>query len=760
MKKKITLAGIVPLLVFLLLSSMPSLASGLKIYVATDKESYSSAEPVRFQLFLLNSSNSNQTVYVELLDCKGNMLAKKMLPLYNGTSSGNINLPEKINAAFYILYCYTISSSGNVESDCSKKISVQQGEAEIISSSPKKLSVSCFMEGGTFISQLDNILLLKCIDEKGNPVSAPGRIINAGNRILGQFITNELGLAKLIFNPQANTRYFVIVTNKDGTETKEELPAAAASGVSLSVSADADSIWYSAFSFATDPKQLYYKLEIISNDEVMYRSDINFQAGLSVVEQELAARDFPEGFLVLKLKDTSNKVFAQRVIYNMPAKTSGNTIKVIDSINKRSMVMELPDYVSGLAYLNIIKQARGDAARTSVFENQAGSVIASYADMGVSFNDILISTQEVPSNEDPLKQPANEFLTISGTISGADEKPVKNKNINFIFLHKNLRKDFIIAATDNNGKFEIKGLLFYDTVTVFYQLADKSEEKNNIHMECRVTPSLLSDPGYAKPFEYSCGTGIEKKDSLSINPVINKNEITLGSVTVKTAKEKSETEKFVDKNVSGQHNKTNSLRSEFDFIKNPQVNDYQPLFEFLKGRMAGLVFDVSSKGNITINTTYGGGIGVYLNDTEMDANDLGSVSYLLVRDVALVKYYSMPLKPRFTTSKSKYGYSANTHGGGDLMIYTKNDFNASDPRVKGLPKTTIVGYSLDVPSSDAAVNPGRSQCLFWKPDWIPAKEEVIYIQLPADDPGNISLIIEGINSSGTLFSFTKKLVFN
>ncbi len=759
MKKRIALAGIVPLLVFLL-SNMPSFASGGKLYVATDKESYSSAEPVLFQLFLLNSSNSNQTVYVELLDCKGNMLAKKMLPLNISTASGNINLPEKINSEFYILYCYTIGSSGNVENDCRKKISIQQGEAEIISSSAKKLSISCFMEGGTFISQLDNILLLKCIDEKGSPVSAPGKIINERNRTLGQFVTNDLGLAKLIFNPQVNARYFVIVTDKNGTETKEELPAVAASGVSLSVSAEADSIWYSAFSFTTDPKQLDYKLEIISNDEVIYRSDINFQVSLSVVEQALAARDFPEGFLVLKLKNASNKVYAQRVIYNAPAKTSGNTIRVIDSINKRSMVMELPDYVSGLAYLNIVNQSKGQAIKTSAFENHTGPVIASYTDKGVSFNDILISTQDIPSNENSLKQPANEFLTISGTISGADDKPVKNKNINFIFLHKNLKKDFVIAATDMNGKFEVKGLLFYDTVTVFYQLADKSEEKNNIHMECRVTPSLYFNAGHTRSFEYSCESGIEKKDSLIINPVINKNEITLGRVTVKSAKEKSETEKFADKNVSGQHNQTNSLRSEFDFIKNPQLIDNQPLFEFLKGRMGGLIIDVSSKGNITINTTYGGGIGVYLNDMERDANDLGSVSYLQVRDVALVKYYSMPLKPRFSTTKSKYGYSSNTHGGGDLMIYTKNDFKQSDPKVKGLPKTTIVGYSPEVPASEASVNPGQSQCLFWKPNWIPIKNEVIYIQLPPSDPGNISLIIEGINGSGTLFSFTKKLVLN
>ncbi|MEP7238517.1 MAG: hypothetical protein ABI685_11650 [Ferruginibacter sp.] len=749
----------------------PVFAGTTKLYLATNKETYFLTESVQFQIFLLNTSNNNKTVYVELLDCKGNKLEKKMLPLTSGISWGNMELPSTDEASFYILYCYVINKD-TVESDCSKKVFINRANRAAANNTGKDVLLNFFSEGGTFVAELENNLLISCADENGNPIATKGKITDERNRVLSRFTTDESGFAKISFNPEFKAKYLIVAETKNGKEIKKDLPVPDEHGVNLRVMVNKDSLSYRVFSFMADENQLDYKLDILSDGKTVYTADINFQLGLSVIQETLSLKDLAAGFLTFRLTGKNNKIYARRIMYNGFETAANSLLRIVDTVTKKVAATIIPAYVNGYAYLNILAKDKADSTgndlnNKSLKDISEQPVIINTTSNKISFNDLLISCdkQALPHSVEQVDN--NPFLTLSGTVYDSENKPIRNKKINLIFLHKDQRKDYLVSTTDRSGNFNVAALIFYDTVTVYYQLADNSDEKNNIWSELKVTPAVSFSGNETNAVTFNCAvkniiTNIIGNINTTIADTTKKTEKTLKEVTVKgkIEKEKTNTEKFIEENVSAQNNRSTFLRNEFDFIAKPEVIDSRPLFEYLRGRI-NLSITISQMGTLLISTMSGDGIGVYLDDMEISGS-LSQVSHLQIKDVALVRYYSMPLKPRLSSTRTKYSaFFGSSGGGGDLMIYTRKGFTPTEQVVKGLPKISIVGYDRETPARVLNLPSINPLSLYWKPNWSQQKEETIYIALPANtNEKNVQVIIEGINSEKVPFTFTKNLVFN
>jgi len=757
---------------FLFLSVLQSYAGNVKLYLATNKETYNLSESIQFQVFLVNAPNANKTVYVELLDCKGNVLVKKMLPLTSGISWGNLKVPQSDKATFYILYSYVISKD-TIEVEYNKKIYINQNNVSESSKTGKESIIDFFIEGGTFVALMPNTLLISFKDENGIPLTGAGKITDSKNYEITSFVIDESGYAKTSFKPDMGFNYLIVIKNKAGKEIKKELPQASQFGVNLTVMVNKDSLTYTAYSFTGDNDQLDYKLDIVSNGKTVYRSDINFVISLSVIQETISLKNLTGGFLTFRLTDKKNKLYAQRVIYNPIENGDSVLLNIIDTINKKRAVVKIPQYANGYSYLSILEKGKD-----TLSANKTGSkyfkdyveqlVILSDPGSNISFNDLLITKDKQPPP--PIAEPVNDnpSLTLSGIGYGSDNKPLKNKKINLIFLSKDSKKQYKVITTDRNGSFEMSSLIFYDTIKLYYQLADKSDEKNNIRVDLKVTPANYFSGNAARYIRFICAdntaettvAGTKNESAITIIDTFLKSEKILKEVIVKGEKAKTATQKFIEENVSGQNNQSNFMRNEFDFIANPQVIDNTPIFEFLRGRI-NLVINISARGTVKISTSSGSGIGVYLDDMEI-TGDLDLATHLTVKDLALVRYYSLPLKPRLESTKTKYSafFGSGGGGGGDLMIYTKKGFTPAEQMVKGLPKTFIVGYDQDDPVNNLP-SANAPQSLYWRPNWLPKKEETIYIGLPvAETKKGVQLIIEGINAEQSPFTFTKNLVFN
>ena len=769
MKNNNTCCFLLFLLLSLVFGELKALAGNTKLYVATNKEIYSFSESVQFQIFLLNAPNSNKTVYAELLDCKGNKLAKKMLPLTSGISWGNLNIPETGEAAFYIFYCYVISKD-SVEVDCSKKIYINNNFKTENIESGRESNINFFNEGGTFVAMMPNKLLISFKDEFGKPLVGTGKITDSKKFGITNFVIDESGYATISFKPDFDVNYAIVIKNKAGRETKKDLPPASPNGVNLTVTVNKDSLTYTAYSLTGDNDQLDYKLDIISDGKTVYKSDINFIISFSVIQETICLKNLAEGFLTFRLTDKKNKLSALRVIYNPGENRDSILLKIIDSVSKKSATVKIPGYANGFSFINILEKDNEVDPVNKYFKDQVEEpVVFNNPENEISLNDLLIRMDKQPAPRVTEPENNNPFLTLKGVAYNSEGKTIKNKKLNLIFLSKNLKKEYKVITTDRNGNFEIGSLIFYDTVKVYYQLADNSDEKNNIQVDLKIVPAGYFTGNASKYIRFACAdntnktaaAGTKNNNNIAVPDTILQTGKTLKEVTVKGTKEKvnSNTQKFIDENVSAQNNQSNFLRNEFDFIANPQVIDNRPLFEFLRGRI-NLDINISARGNVKISTIAGDGIGVYLDDMEV-TGDLDMVTSLQIKDIALVRYYSLPLKPRVQSTNTKYSaFFGNSGGGGDLMIYTRKGFTPMEQMVKGLPKTSIIGYDQDNPVNDES-HATTARSLYWKPNWVPQKEETIYIGLPAiGSEKKVQLIIEGINLSRSMYTFTEDLVFN
>ena len=721
--------------------------------IATNKEYYDPAETIQFDVFLLNADlNNHHTFFVELLDCKGRKLAKKMLPFIFSVSPGNIELPVNTDADFYLLYCYVLSKN-NVEADCIKKIFITDKKVNSAVIAGNKIKIDCFPEGGNLVSGITNNLLVRAVDDMNNPIAVSCKLVDEDNKVLNRFSTGEDGYASIAVNLRNNISYYIATGEGSTAAIKKALPYVSSSGITLNVSVTDSSIIYTAFSLITNEKMLDYKLQVISNSQVVYNSEISFQLNRSYIMDEIRLAALPEGFLSFLLTDHTGKTYAQRIIYNDTAAFK-KFITIVDTVNKKQAIIELPEYIDGNGYVKIFIADANDPHNSNLGSQP---VLQEKYNKMISFNGRLISVENIPGNSSNTET-GKKFLTISGIVYDSEDKPVKNRKINFIILQKNLKKDFFIANTDRAGKFEISNLIFYDTAKLYYQLSDRSEEKNDVRIELEVSPSISAPGNETALIDLICKTQTAGTDTgKTANRLPEK---TLKDVIISSRKkDKTDSEKFEDKYVSGQHNSKNFVRNEFDFIKNPEVNNTKMLFDFLQGRVSGLIIRIASDGTPVISSSSFETIGVYLNDMEIAPSQLDMLSYLQVKDVALVKYYSMSVKPKTASVNPRLRMAFGD--GGDLMIYTKGGFIISDPKVKGMPKISIVGYDIEKPVREPSNGSTFSRSLYWKPDWIYKSGEVIYISLPEMN-GNeiIQLSIEGINTLTAPYSFSKKLVFN
>lgn len=753
-------------------STLPVKAGGSKLYVVTDREKYAAGETIQFQVFLLYPSlQTNNTVFVELLDCKGNNLGGMVLPGSQYTAFGSISLPDSIVGDFVLLYCYVTGEGNNVESYVTKKL-FRNGTLPGSWEPTGDLQISLACEGNTFVAECPNRVLLRCTNAQGGPVHVRGKLVNQKDEVLSDLETNDEGYVRLLFSPEQDNSYFIIVYDEKGTATKAPFPPVASSGVTLKVSVSDTTFDYSAFSYTENDHELAYTLGVFHNNDTVYKAAFNFEKGLSIIKESISFRSLPKGFLCFRVFSPAGKTAVQRMVYNDAGK-QGNVIRVIDTVNRKEARIDLPGYVSGTGYLNIISTKPGisNSDGTGDLPQQSGLAYLNN-DPGetLSFNDRLIFLKDAPADHYMLKDTFNRFISLEGIVYDYEKKPVKNKPVTLVILQKNFKKSFVPTFTDKAGRIKLNNLVFFDSVSVYYQLGDKSDEKNSISLEFSVSP--VRSERFAKwliPYLSCSPNSASVQASLHDTPRPADSSWTKFVPGIKTLREvtvtgtrslkKTDSELFKENNVSAQNNSSNFMRNEFDFIANPVLIDNTPLFVFLRSRVSGIRVHMDSKGTPSVVSTAGGYVGIYLDDMLIDPDDedaAASLAWMTVAEVSLVRYYSMSVRPKPMPKKSQMGSGASS--GGDLMIYTRRGYIPSSAAVKGMSKTMVAGYDREY--LPGPVTTPRGSSLYWKANFEPKKESIIYMQLPEKTGNtNIRIIIEGVNTQMAPYRFMQDLVF-
>lgn len=748
--------GIIPLI---LAWAIPATCQQLReLRVTCSQQSYLPGATIAFQVFNhAPSAGANHSLYAELVNCNGEVFDQKVFPMRFNSASGSFIMPAVKESNFIMLHCYTMQA-GNIEASHVTRIftTAEENAAQAIS---KKISLQYYFEGGTWVAESPNKILVRCTDENGIPAMVSGKVIDSLRRIYGGFETDSDGYGRVTINPEAGIRYFITVNGEKGQYASAAIPAPDTTGVTLGIAITDSSIDYTIISYNRQEPEPDYKLTAYLNTDTIYTSEVIFPKGLSLVQAHILRNQLTEGYITFLLTDKWQRLCAKRTIYHAYHVTNLLQFIVEDTISHRQALVQLPGFNGKTGCINLI--ACNNEAATGLMQQAVSDtgeqlpVFKPLPENATSYNDRMIAVTMPPAGYDLAADTVNRYLNISGTIYNSEKKPVKNKKLNIFIVQKNLKKTFHTAVTDKYGSFSIRNVQFFDTARMYYQLADKSDEKNDIQATVSITPSLNgtgSSLSLLLPYCHGDDKHGNQHDTSLITKQFTyfKDSKTLEEVLVKGKPVKTASEKFAEDYISGVNNQQTFSRDEIDLIKHPEVVDNKYLFDFLKGRMGSLVIRLNTRGDLSVSTRQGTGVGIYLNDMEIDPQDLNSIAYLTVAEVALVRYYSMPLKPRMLPAGT-------IDPGGDLMIYTKRDFIPAEPAIKGLPKKIITGYSTVSNFSAAPANRLPSS-IYWRSQQLPGNKEVIRTGIPAG--AACVLVINAVNEFMAPVQAVQKLNFN
>jgi hypothetical protein len=220
----------------------------------------------------------------------------------------------------------------------------------------------------------------------------------------------------------------------------------------------------------------------------------------------------------------------------------------------------------------------------------------------------------------------------------------------------------------------------------------------------------------------------------------------LETVTV-TARQRSRSQEL-DENYASGFFRGGDAAATFDLVNDPFATGALNIFQYLQGKVAGLQISSAGVGGTPSLSWRGGTPTLFLNEMQMDAQGLQSIS---VTDVAYIKVFRPPF------------FGAPGGGaGGAIAVYTKkgNEQSANSASVPGLEKGILVGYAA--PKEFYSPDYSKESPLFEVADvrttlyWAPyiltdAGNRRVSIQFYNNDVSTkLRVVLEGMNSEGRL----------
>ncbi len=252
-----------------------------KVYLHFDNNSYFLGETIWFKAYVLLAENHHystmsKTLYVELLNSRGDVLITQKLKIENGQCSSSLFIPGEWYADYYEVRAYTRCmlnfGEGVVFSRVfpvmdaityDQKTGEPKAPAMTFSKSdlPVKrvdlkpqgnLSLDFYPEGGHLIEGLPSVVAFKAIGKQGEDALISGNLYNSRKEVITFFSSMHQGMGYLEFTPEPGQQYRAKVLY-DGREYEFKLPAALPAGYTLRVNNQDPA--YLTVSIATKPDE-------------------------------------------------------------------------------------------------------------------------------------------------------------------------------------------------------------------------------------------------------------------------------------------------------------------------------------------------------------------------------------------------------------------------------------------------------------------------------------------------------------------------
>lgn len=762
-----------------------------KVYLQLDKDYYASGGVIWFKAYVTKDygpTDLSTILYAELLDKKGKVLKRDKLPVQDGAAWGNFNLPFDMPAGDYRIRAYTLwMLNFDPAFLFTRDIHVftpgpaPKGPSDS-AGSPPNYAVQFFPEGGDLITGVKSRVAFKAIGEDGYPVSVSGSITDDSGRTIDTLITVHDGMGSFTFTPEENRTYHATVTDAAGSRKTFPLPAARADGVSLQILRTYPGKVFFLIRRSPRDSSRYNKLNLVAQigGHLIYFAPIDFSEGLT--GGMIPVKEDPAGIMQLTVFTPDGMPLSERITFvknndiRLPATLKGDTVSLVPR-GKNHFTVQIPDSVTGSFSVSVTD---ADQAAVDPDKHDIVSRLLLTSDIkGFVYNPAWYF-----SAPDSVADPALDLVMLTNGwrhFAWQDMLNGKYPRIRFdpeangievrgmtmerkgalktgqvsMFLRAPVDSItyFISGAVESDGSFLLNGLHFHDSATLYYKSTDTLHKGRDVTVNFLTNPT--TDP-YIRLFSVIHG-GLAPtapvlnrflemaRERNQVSKYISSRSILLKQVNVtatRIPKEKTVEERYT----SGMFKSDNG----YSFDLTNQTIPYTSIFQFLQGRVAGLMIG-GSPSNPSVRWR-GGTPGFFLDEVPVSVDELSNIN---VDDVALIKVYRPPF----------YGGFGGSNGA--IAVYTKRGGDDHYSPGKGFSSTRVMGYSLvrEFYSPDYSVKnrltelPDKRVTLYWSPNLLrdTVTHDFSFSFYNSDAAQHMRIVIEGLSRDGRIVHLEKTI---
>jgi hypothetical protein len=338
------------------------------------------------------------------------------------------------------------------------------------------------------------------------------------------------------------------------------------------------------------------------------------------------------------------------------------------------------------------------------------------------------------------------YMSMSGKVYGVMPGQIlPGANIILIVKQKDAEGKFLMVPLKSDGTFTDPSLILFDTANVYYQF-DKGKGKGLDGASVQFMPNRMPAPSIKAPIAnantaWTDTSGAHRQWLLSdeANQANERLKVkTLENVTVRS-KGKSPVQLMDEKYTSGLFQGGDGYQ--FDLLNDPFASSSINIFNYLQGKVAGLM--VNTSGGTPSLQWRGGEPQIYLDEVPATPDFISSVS---VNDVAYIKVFRPPFMGGFNGAN------------GAIAIYTRRGNDVKSEPGKGLSNNKVFGYTrireFYSPNygSFKPANEDRDvrTTLYWNPSVIltPQKRQAVLTFYNNDVSKAFRVTIEGMTRDG------------
>ena len=752
-----------------------------KIHVQFDKLYYNAGETIWFKAYIAADNLPgaiSKTMYADLLDEKGSLLQRKMMPIIHSGAASSFDLPDTMQASRLFLRAYTIWML-NFDSMLIFTKPIQIIPAKNVTkktAQPITYNVQFFPESGDLVENILTVVAFKANDNQGIPFNIKGDISDSKGKKVSSFVTVHDGMGSFELLPLPSEKYTATWKDKNGIKHETVLPVSKKQGAVLSVAVTGDKLYYT-IKRPEEATASFTSFQVVAQmqQREVYSARINMSKKTTVIAP-IETENMPNGVLQLTIFNADQIPVAERIVFinhdNYSFITDLHAVeKKLDKRGRNVLQIDVGDNL--LANLSI---SVTDAGINPITENEEsiysrfllsndlkGTVynpayyFSSSDDSVKIFLDLVMMTngwrrfkwEDILAEKWPvIKNQPDNFLNINGSVLGLSRTQLYQKDLTGIFKTKNGAVTFYNLPINKEGLFTETGLNFYDTAQLYYSLSNDKDKVLTTAASFSFLSNLIKVPpagnallsSFYQPLYQDSAVLLKNNSMVALLKKQNDfNKVKTLETVLLVRKQKSLKEKMDKEYTSGFFSGGDGYT--FTTEDDPFAKSATNVLAYLQGKVAGLQISSIGQGSATWR---GSATSIFLNEIN---SDLNSVQNINMNDVAMIKVYRPPF------------FGAMGGGaGGAIAIYTKKG-SRDNSQVKGLPFTLIHGYSsikqFYMPDYETEPEPNLKDyrtTLYWNPFLIFDKSRR-RITLPffnSDNCKKLRITIEGINEAGML----------